>query len=130
MTKESDSYLVLGTSHFSAALGAFSTCLDAFIHAAEFLAAHSACLADFGADCAKVVRKMRATELEISRCLANFGAAHHQPEVFCFNMLTAGFEAVVHGGLQADLMTMAASLYAGLHGVFSVCWLIHGILLR
>jgi hypothetical protein len=50
--------------------------------------------------------------------------------VFRLDVLSAGLEAVVHGGLQADLMTMTTSLYAGLHGVFSMSWLFHEILLR
>jgi hypothetical protein len=50
--------------------------------------------------------------------------------VFRLDVLSAGLEAVVHGGLQADLMTMTTSLYTGLHGVFSMSWLFHEILLR
>lgn len=130
MTKEPDSYLVLRTRHFPATLGAISTCLDAFIHTTDFFAAHRACLADFGADGAKTTMKMRAAELEIGRCLAELCAVHQETEVFCLDVLPACFEAVDHGGLQADLMAMAASLYTGLHGLFSVSWLIHGILLR
>ncbi len=74
--------------------------------------------------------KMRTTELKIGRCLADLGAVNHDTEVFCFNVLSAGLEAVVHGGLQADLMTMATSLYTGLHGLISVGWVFHGVLLR
>lgn len=64
--------------------------------------------------------KIRATELEIDRCLANLGAVHYQTEVFCFKVFSAGFKTVVHSGLQANLMAMATSLYTGLHGLFSV----------
>ena len=74
--------------------------------------------------------KMRATELKIGRCLADLRTIHHETEMFCFNVLSAGLEAVVHGGLQADLMAMATSLNTGLHVLFSVGWVIHGILLR
>ena len=62
--------------------------------------------------------------------MADFGAVNHETKVICFNVLSAGLKAVVHGGLQADLMAMATSLYTGLHVVFSVGWVIHGILLR
>jgi hypothetical protein len=50
--------------------------------------------------------------------------------VFCFNVFSAGLKTMIHGGLQTDLMAMAASLYTGLHGLFcvGVGWLIHGIL--
>jgi hypothetical protein len=70
--------------------------------------------------------------LEIGRSLANFSAAHNQAEVICFNVLTTRFEAVVHAGLQADLVAMAASLNTRQHGIlsmFDVGHLIHGILL-
>jgi hypothetical protein len=121
---------VLGTCHFSAALGAGSTCQNAFIHAADLLAISRAGFADFGADFAKTMLKMRAAELEIGRRLANFGAVHHKTEVICFNVLSASFKAVVHGRLQANLMAMTTSFYTGLHGFFSVGWVIHGILLN
>jgi len=74
--------------------------------------------------------KMRTTELKIGRCLTDLGAVNHETEVFCFNVLSAGLQAVVHGGLQADLMAMATSLYTGLHGLISVGWVIHCALLR
>lgn len=50
--------------------------------------------------------------------------------MFCFNVLAASFKAMVHGSLQADLMTMATGFYTCLHGEFSVDWMIHGILLE
>jgi len=40
--------------------------------------------------------------------------------MFCFDVLSAGFEATVHGGLQADLMAMVTSLNTGLHSWFCV----------
>jgi hypothetical protein len=33
-----------------------------------------------------------------------------------FNMLTAGFKTMVHGGLQANLIARRACVNAGLHG--------------
>jgi hypothetical protein len=62
---EPDSSLVLRASHLPATQGAFSTCLDAFIHSADLLAIDGTCLADFGANPANKTMKMRATELEI-----------------------------------------------------------------
>ena len=64
--------------------------------------------------------EVRATELEIGRCLADLGAVHHQTEVFCFNVFSASLKTMIHGGLQADLMAMATSFYTGLHGLFCV----------
>ena len=109
---------MLGISHLSATLGAFATGLNAFFHAVEFLAALRACFTDFGANLANSTMKRGVAELKIGRCLAYLGAADHETEVFCFNMLSAGLEAMIHGGLQADLMAMTTSLYTGLHGVF------------
>lgn len=65
-----------------------------------------------------MMRKLRATELKIGRRLANLGATQQDTEVFWVNMLAAGLQAMVHGGLQADLMAMATGLDTGLHGVF------------
>ena len=111
-----------------ATLGAIATGLNAFIHAVEFLAAQRTCLTDFGANLANTLMKRRATEQKIGRCLADLGAADHETEMLCFNMLSAGLEAVVHGALQADLMAMAARLDTGLHGVFggAVGLMFHG----
>lgn len=122
--------LVMGASHFPATLGAVSTGLDAFIHSADPLATRRACLADFGADLAKTMLKMRATELKVGRCLADLGTVHHQTKVFRLDVLSAAIEAMVHGGLQTDLMATTTSVYAGLHGVFSVGWFVHRVLLK
>jgi hypothetical protein len=130
MTKEPDSRFMLSAGHFPATFGTFLTGFDAVIHTADLLAAQRTCLTDFGTDLAKTMRKFGATELQISRCLADLGAADHETEVFRLDVLSAGLEAVVHCGLQADLMTMTTSLYTGLHGVFSMSWLFHEILLR
>jgi len=122
--------LVMGASHFPATPGAVSTGLDAFIHSADPLAIRRACLADFGADLAKTMLKMRAAELKVGRCLADLGTVHHQTEVFRLDVLSAGIEAMVHGSLQTDLMATATSFYAGLHGMFSVGRFVHRILLK
>ena len=74
--------------------------------------------------------KLGAAELKIGRCLADLSAIHQETEVYCCNVLSAGLKAMVHGGLQADLMAMATRLDTGLQAVFSVCWLMHGIRLN
>jgi hypothetical protein len=84
-----DSRFVLQVRHLSTALGAFSTGFDAFIHSAEVLAIRRAGLADFGAQPAQAMLKMGATELKIGRRLADLGAIHQEPEVYCFNVLFA-----------------------------------------
>ncbi len=124
--------LVLNTRHLPATVGAVSTGLDAFIHAADLRAIGGARRANFGADLAKTMLKLRVAELKIGRCLADLGTVHQESEVFWIYVLAAGLEAKVQGGLQANLMTPAASLDAGLHGVFSggVGWLMQGILLK
>jgi len=74
----------------SAALGTGPTGLDAFIHAAEFLALVSARLADFGTNLTYAMLKSRATQLKTDRCLADFGAVHDETEVYCFNVFSTG----------------------------------------
>ena len=134
--------LVPSACHLPAAFGAPAANLGAFVHIAYPPATNGAGFADFGANRAKTIREWRITELEIGRCLADFGAADHQAEMFRFNMLPAHFQALVHRRFQAKLMTVAASVYAGLHeifrahrifrihGVFGVNWLGHEILPR
>jgi hypothetical protein len=72
---------------------------------------------------------MRACELKICRRLTDFGAVHHQSQMFGFDMFTARFQTVVHGGLQANLMAIATSVYTGLHGMVGLGMLMHGIIL-
>ncbi len=86
--KKPSSHLNLGTCHLSATLGAFFTCLDAFVHAADLLAILCASLADFGAKFAKPMLKMGTAELEIGRCLAYFGTVHDESEVFWFDVFS------------------------------------------
>ena len=61
MTIEFDLRLVLSAGHLPATLGAVSTCLDAFLHAADHFEIRRASFTDFGADFAKTMLKMRAT---------------------------------------------------------------------
>ena len=60
-----DLRLVLSAGHFPATLGTFFTGFYAFIHIADLLAIRRTGLTDFGADSAKLMRKLRATELKI-----------------------------------------------------------------
>jgi hypothetical protein len=120
---------VLTTRHFPATLSTGSTGFNAFIHTADFFTIHRTCFTDIGTDLTNTAVKRRATKLEISRCLADLSTVHHETKVFCFNMLSTRLKAVVHGGLQADLMAVATSLYKSLHGGFNVSVLMHNILL-
>ena len=85
---------------------------------------HSQGRTTFGADfthlgtkAAVLCDKFRAGQLQISRSLANLRAVDHQPEMARFNVLTAGFKTMVHGGLQANLIALRAGVNAGLHGL-------------
>jgi hypothetical protein len=122
---ERDSGSVLHPRHFAATLGAFPARLDTFVHIADLFAILGACVADFGAEPAKTMLKRGAPELKIGRGLADLGAAHQQTEVFRLDVFSARLEAVVHRGLQADLMAMAARIDTGLHRMFRMGCLIH-----
>jgi hypothetical protein len=52
--------------------------------------------------------------------LTHFGTIHHQPEMSGFDVLTAGFQAMVHGGFQTGLVTAGAGINTGLHIVFGI----------
>lgn len=45
-----------------------------------------------------------------------------------FNVLPAHVEAMVHRGLQANLMAVATRPYTSMHIVFGMGWVIHGAL--
>jgi hypothetical protein len=61
--------------------------------------------------------KFRTGQLQVCRSLANLRAVDHQPEMARFYVLTAGFKAMVHGGLQANLIALRAGVNAGLHSI-------------
>jgi hypothetical protein len=128
--------------HLAATFCAVHTGLDAFVHTADALAIFGAGIADFGADSAKTIMEIGTAQHEVGRCLADFGTAHHQAEVFRFNVFAASHQAVIHSRLQANLMALHASLDARLHGMlhamhgsfrahglFRRGWLSHEILL-
>jgi hypothetical protein len=87
---------MLGTEHLPTTIGAFLAGLDASIHMANFIAFSSAGFADFSAKLIQTIQEMRAGQLKIGRCLANFGAVQHQAQMFRFDMLSAGFNTMIH----------------------------------
>ena len=125
---------MLHSCHLPTTLGAGSAGRDTVIHIADLLAIRRAGFADFGANLAKTMLEMRATQLEISRGLTDFGAVHQESEMFCLDVLASGLKAVVHGGLQTGLMAVATRINTGLHGVFrhfgafGMGWVVHVIL--
>lgn len=61
---------------------------------------------------------MRAGQLKIGRSLADLGTVQHQAQMFGFDVLTAGFQTMVHRGLQTNLVAQATRRYASLRGMF------------
>jgi hypothetical protein len=59
--------------------------------------------------------KFRTGKLQVCRSLANLCAIDHESEMARFYVLTAGFKTMLHGGLQASLIALRASVNAGLH---------------
>jgi hypothetical protein len=125
---------VLHSCHLPATFGAGSAGRDTVVHVADLLAIQRAGFADFSANLTNTMLEMRAAQLEIGRGLADLGAVHQESEMRCQDVFPAGLKAVVHRGLQTDLMAVAASINTGLHGVFGhfgafgMGWVIHGIL--
>jgi hypothetical protein len=109
--------------HLAAAFSAVFTGLDALIHTADHSAICGAGFADFGADCASPAMETGIAEHEVSRSLADFGAVDHQTKVLRFNVFAPGIQAVVHRGLQTNLMALITGLYARCHGALRV----HGL---
>ncbi|WP_198482300.1 hypothetical protein [Methylotuvimicrobium alcaliphilum] len=122
--------LMLSAYHFPATVGTCLTRFNTFVHIADFLAIGCARFANLGANFVEAMLETRATQLEIRRGLANLGTVHHQTEMFGLDVLSAGFQAMIHSGLQANLMATRTSLYAGLHSGIGVGRLMHGVLQR
>lgn len=87
---------MLRTQHLPTTVGACLAGLDAIFHMADFVAFSGAGFADFGAKLIQAIQEMRAGQLKIGRCLANFGAVQHQAQMFGFDMLSAGFNTMIH----------------------------------
>jgi hypothetical protein len=107
-------------------MGCHSATACRAIPASFFAISHSQGGTAFGAgfthlstQAAVLYDKFRAGQLQVSRSLANLRTVDHQPEMARFNMLTAGFKTMVHGGLQANLIALRAGVHARLHS-FSV----------
>jgi hypothetical protein len=116
--------------HLPACIGAIPAHLNTFIHISDFLAIHCACFADLGTDPTKRMLKMRAARQKIDRSLADFCAIHQETKVICFYVFSSGLEAMIHAGLQANLVAATASGYTNFHDVSGVGSLIHGVLLK
>jgi hypothetical protein len=114
--------------HLPACFGAISAGFNTFIHTAYFLAIKRACFADLSTNSAQRMLK-GTTQHKIGGSLAYLSTIHQQAEVIGFNMFPAGFKAMIHTRLQANLVTASTSSDTGLHGWFSICRPIHGILL-
>lgn len=56
-----------------------------------------------------------SAEHEIGAGLANLRAIHHEPHVGGFHVLSAGLQAVIHGGFVADVVAFQAKPDALFH---------------
>jgi hypothetical protein len=101
--------------HRSAAFGTAAAGTDALLHAVEALAVGRALLANFGTFGAGVLVMLRTDEHEVRRRPAHFSASHHESEVTWFDVLPAGFKAVVHRHAKARLVATETFIDAGLH---------------
>ena len=120
-------YEVLNRGHAGAAFSALSASGSAVVHVADGFTADGAGFANLCAQRAQLGDKLRATELQVGRGLADFRTVQHQREMLGLHVLSAKLQAVRHGGLQADLMAFGAGLDAGLHACNCV---VHGVVLR
>ena len=120
-------YGVLNRRHAGAAFSALSAGGSTLVHVAEGFTADGAGFANLCAQCAQLGYKLRTTELEVGRGLADFRTVEHQREMLGLYVLSAKLQAVRHGGLQADLMIFGTGLDAGLHACNCV---VHGVVLR
>jgi hypothetical protein len=102
--------------HLLAAFGAFMADGSAFFHIPDTVAVHGAGFADFGAGFAGKVVEPGTAQHEVCRQLADFGAVHHQAEVFRLNVPSAHFQAMIHRRLQAGLGATVADVDTRLHG--------------
>jgi hypothetical protein len=105
---------------FSAA----STLLDAFAHIPDPLTLAGTFIADFRAFTAEVRRVRRLHQHKMRRGPANLRACHHESEVLRLNVLSAHFEAVIHGHAEARLVAADALIDAALCLVRNVVHLV------
>jgi hypothetical protein len=102
-------------SHLSAASGAATASIDAFLHFTYPLTIRGALFTDLRAFAAGAFVKLRAEKHEMRGRPANLGASHHQGEMLSFGMLTAHLQAMPHRRRQARLITAQTFGDATLH---------------
>lgn len=110
--------LMMCAEHLPATVGALLAGNDAILHIADFIAFRRTGFANLRAKLVQAMQKMRTGQLKICRSLADLGTVQHQAQMFGFDVLAAGFQAMVHRGLQANLVAQAARRYASLRGMF------------
>lgn len=101
--------------HLAAAFRTATASFDAILHIAEFFAALSASLADFGAKAAHGFMLFRADQHEIGGRLATLGASQHEPEVQRLHMLSARDETMMGGHAETNRVASQALLHASFH---------------
>ena len=99
-----------GLAHGTAAFGAGA----AGLHAANFLAALGAPLANHGAEGTKLRVQLALAQHEIRAGLADLGAVEHQAEMGRLDVFAAGLQAMGGGHLQARGVASLAALNARL----------------
>jgi len=98
-----------------AGLGAATASLHTLVHVTDSLAIVSATLTNLGTNTTGQLVQTGATQHEVSACLANFSAVHHQPKMSWFDMLATHFETMVHRHLEAHRVTLLTITKALLH---------------
>ncbi len=84
-------------------------------HAADPLAVVGASRANVGAGGAGMPMGVRSRQHDVGRRPAHLGAGRHQAKVLGFGVVSAGLEAVMHGGREACSVAGEAGVDAGLH---------------
>ena len=107
--------MTIHSRHLPTTLRAAEADLDAFIHVSDLFAILRTCFAHLCTDFAYALVKGGTAKHEISRHLAELCAIQHEPEVFRFDMLAAGFQTVVHRHLQAGSVALCARFNTALH---------------
>jgi hypothetical protein len=108
-------YLRALACHREATLGATSTGPHAVVHIADALAILCAFGANFRTFSADVLVVGRIQKHKVRGSAANFGACHHEPEMFRFDVLASGLETMRHGRSETRLIAAQAFVDAGLH---------------
>jgi len=96
--------LMLCAEHLPATVGALLAGHNAIFHIADLIAFGCTGFANLRTKLVQAMQKMRAGQLKIGRSLADLGTVQHQAQMFGFDVLAAGFQAMVHRGLQTNLV--------------------------